>query len=229
MAILSSDQVKMTSILEKAVAIIAPHRCVICGDYNNILCKVCVCDVLAIEVAHCVLCGKPSVDWRICAACGPLTYIWPFAAYDGPAKVLITALKFGHVRAAAEPLAACMDRVLPYVGPDWTVVPIPTAAARIRVRGYDQALLLARALAAKRGLPCRTLLTRQSGVRQVGANRKTRQIQAAHLFTAAPAKGKKILLVDDVCTTGATLKAAAVALHRAGAQEIAAAVVAWKT
>lgn len=95
----------MTSLLEKTVAIIAPHRCVVCGNYNNILCKTCTYDVPVIEVSYCVLCGKPATDWRICPACGPLTYIWPFAAYDGHVKALIKALKFEHVRAAAGPLA----------------------------------------------------------------------------------------------------------------------------
>lgn len=122
-----------------------------------------------------------------------------------------------------------MSRTLPYLDETWVIVPIPTAPARIRTRGYDQALLLARALAATRKLPYRRLLTRQSSARQLGANRRTRQAQAAHLFTAADATGKKILLVDDVCTTGATLKAAATALRQAGATEVAAAVAAWKT
>ena len=229
MAILSSDHVKMTSILEKVVAIIAPHRCIICGDYNNMLCKTCVYDAPAIEVVQCVLCGKPTVDWRVCAPCAPLTYIWPFAAYEEPVKTVIAALKFKHARAAAEPLAACLDRVLPYLDDSWVIVPIPTASARIRQRGYDQAKLLARALAAKRKIPCQYLLTRQSDARQVGANRQTRQAQADHLFTAVAATGKKVLLIDDVCTTGATLKAAATALRTVGAQEVAAAVVAWKT
>lgn len=231
MAILSSDQVKMTSILEKIVAIIAPHRCIICGNYNNILCLACLHAVPRLEVACCVLCGKPTPDWRLCASCGSITslqYIWPFAAYDGAIASAIHVLKFDHARAAAGPLAQCMDMAIPYIATDWIIVPIPTAPVRVRQRGYDQALLLAQELAARRQLSCLTLLTRQHNTRQVGATRRVRQAQVNHLFAAKSVVGKKILLVDDVCTTGATLQAAAHALNQAGATEIAAAVVAWK-
>jgi ComF family protein len=228
MAILSSDQVKMTSLLEKIVAIIAPHRCIVCGNYDNALCAACSDNVLRLEAPVCVLCGRPTPDWRTCAMChSSLSYVWPLASYQGEVKALLHAYKFEHVRALAEPLAACLDTALPYLDSSWTVVAIPTAPARVRQRGYDQAVLLARELAKKRGLAYRQLLVRQTAARQVGATRKTRQKQAAELFAARTTQGR-VLLVDDVCTTGATLQAAALALKKAGATEVAAVVVAWK-
>lgn len=228
MAILSSDHVKMTSILEKIVAIIAPHRCILCGNYNNKLCALCAADLPCLEVSACVLCGAPTVDWRTCHACkSPLAFIWPYAAYQDEIRAILHAYKFEHARALAEPLAACLAATIPYLDSSWAIVPTPTASARARQRGYDQAVLLARELAKKRGLQYRQPLVRQSSVRQVGASRTMRQRQATQLFVARPVRGR-VLLVDDVCTTGATLQAAAAALKKAGATEVAAVVVAWK-
>ena len=231
MAILSSDQVKMTSLLEKIVAIIAPHRCIVCGNYDNILCISCLHDIPRLEVSCCVLCGKPTVDWRVCIACEPrakLMRIWPFAEYTGITEAVIKRFKFAHARAAADPLAICIDMTLPYLEPGWLVVSIPTAAVRVRQRGYDQAALLAHALAKKRGLAYASVLNRRHNMRQLGASRVARRAQASQMFTAQSVRGKKVLLVDDVCTTGATLQAAAVALKKAGAAEVSATVVAWK-
>jgi predicted amidophosphoribosyltransferase len=58
MAILTSSQVKMTSLLEKTVAIIAPHRCIACSNYNNVLCESCVAELPYIKEPFCVLCGR---------------------------------------------------------------------------------------------------------------------------------------------------------------------------
>lgn len=231
MAILSSDQVKMTSILEKAIAIIAPHRCVCCGNYNNILC-VGIYGLPRPAYAVCVFCARPTVDWQVCAMCSPLaglTYLWPFAEYSGVIEEVIKRYKFAHARAAARPLAACISVALPYLPTEWVIAWIPTAAPRVRQRGYDQARLLANEVARLRQLECVDLLARQSNARQVGASREVRHAQARQFFgVTQQVRGKRILLIDDVCTTGATLAAAANSLRHAGAVEVVAAVIAWR-
>ncbi|HSW81720.1 MAG TPA: phosphoribosyltransferase family protein [Candidatus Saccharimonas sp.] len=158
-----------------------------------------------------------------------MRYVWPAALYEGNFERVIHLLKFERSRAAHIPLAAAMQAALPY--DDWLVVPLPTASRRMRQRGYDQAVLLAQAIAKARGLPTRLVLERVQSTRQLGSNRVQRQKQSTKMFCMMPranVQGTKILLVDDVCTTGATLTAAARLLKQAGAAQIDAVVAAWQ-
>jgi ComF family protein len=101
------------------------------------------------------------------------------------------------------------------------LVPVPTAAARARRRGYDQARLLARELSRRTGLPYLDCLARHGNAHQVGASGGTRRSQLQGVFRVtvpgARLRGARLVLIDDVMTTGATLEAAAAALTRAGA------------
>ena len=128
-------------------------------------------------------------------------------------------------------MALALHAILPHIGPDEVIVPLPTAASRVRQRGYDQSLLLAKELARLRGIECRTLLERSQPTRQVGSDRKLRQQQAKLAYSLPNpklAKGRRIWLVDDICTTGASLSAAASLFKRAGAAEVNGVVVAWQ-
>ena len=119
--------------------------------------------------------------------------------------------------------------VLAPQGRHWLVVPIPTATTRVRQRGYDQAKLLARAIARQTGLRYTNCLVRQGQAHQVGASRQARhnQLEGA-LRVKKTVQGVCIILVDDVTTTGATLEAAASVLRQAGAQQIEALTFAYK-
>jgi ComF family protein len=137
-------------------------------------------------------------------------------------------LKFAHARAAVDPMAALLvGRCL--FDADTLFVPVPTATNRVRQRGYDQAELLCRALAAHTGLPYRLALARHGQSRQVGTSRSERlkHLENALRVTASPlVHGKHIVLIDDVLTTGATLEAAARVVKRAGAKRVDAIVFA---
>ncbi len=111
---------------------------------------------------------------------------------------------------------------------DW-VVPIPLSALRLRERGYNQASLIARPLAWQIGKPFRPgALSRVVATRsQVGLNREQRRANVRQAFRAAPdVAQKRVLLVDDVATTGATMDAAARALRQTGAVAVIAITVA---
>jgi ComF family protein len=150
----------------------------------------------------------------------------PFA-YEGPLRELVARLKYRNtrsglgwvagalaasVRAAAEPAGARLDTVT------WP----PTTRARARQRGFDQAEHLARAVARELGLPARSLLRRERGVAQTGRSR-TDRVRGPVFAARTAVPGARVLVVDDVATTGATLAAAALALRRAGASAVAAA------
>jgi len=138
--------------------------------------------------------------------------------FDGVARELIVALKFRHRRSAADVLATQMVRRLHLAAVD-VVTWAPTSNGRVRRRGYDQAELIARAVARQLGVQCVRLLYRAHGTPQTGKSRSERL--AGPAFRARrPRNGLKVLVVDDVVTTGATLLTAADALLRAGVAEV---------
>lgn len=141
--------------------------------------------------------------------------------YEGAGRDLVTALKYRNHRAALDRLArAGAARV---VGAVDVVTWPPTSAARRRRRGYDQAELAARAVAGHLGRPARPLLRREGGPPQTGrsaADRRDGPRFTARRGAAARVAGARVLLVDDVVTTGATLRAAARVLAELGADEV---------
>ncbi len=137
-------------------------------------------------------------------------------AYEGVGRELVARLKYRNARAAAGFLAGAMAALVD-AGEVDVVTWAPTTAARRRRRGFDQAALLARLVARRMGRPCRPLLTRPSGPPQTGRPGAARRLPRA--FAARPSCGR-VLLVDDVVTTGATMTAAARALRAAGATQV---------
>lgn len=224
----------MTSLLEKTLSVIAPHRCIKCSNYNNILCSTCVNEVAGIEPPACVLCGVYSDNWQICATCTSttkLTGVWVAGDYEAELKALIHAYKFDHARAACQPLAQCIVNALPHLDKTWLVTTVPTISQHVRQRGYDHARLLAQEVARKTKLDFKETLLRKQNVQQRGAARAERFQQTSQAFALQPRAsltGKNVLIVDDVCTTGATMTAAAAVLQGAGVRQIWGAVAAWR-
>jgi len=150
--------------------------------------------------------------------------------YENAAKDALWQLKFGNARAAAANVAQVMQPLFEELGgQDVVVVHIPTATSRVRMRGYDQAKLIARICARRTRLRYAPLLIRLGQQRQVGLRREERLSQLENAYRVRDShhiRGAHIVLVDDVVTTGATLEAAARALKRGGAQKIEAIIFA---
>jgi ComF family protein len=137
--------------------------------------------------------------------------------YDGPARELVARFKYRNARAGlgwlAEGMAALVDpRSVDVV--TWA----PTTRARRRKRGFDQARLLAKAVARRLGVPCVSLLRRKPGAPQTGRDLASRRTGGS-FQTRCSVRGR-VLLIDDVVTTGATVRSATRALHNAGANEV---------
>lgn len=144
-------------------------------------------------------------------------------AYDDDARAAITALKNRGERARITALADAMAALV--VSVEGIVITwAPTGPARRRQRGFDQAELLARAIARRRGLRVESLLRRLSGPAQAGRSAEERR--AGPRLIARRRWDLPVLVVDDVATTGATLTAAAAALRAAGVPEVHGLVVA---
>lgn len=148
-----------------------------------------------------------------------------FAAvvYEGVGRQLVTRTKYHGSAAGLGWMASALTQ---RVGlPDVDVVTwVPTTSRRRRQRGYDQAELLARAVARQMHLPCRRLVVNMGTGSQTGRSRAQR-LAAPAMDPVAPAPAR-VLVVDDVVTTGASLGATAAALRRAGAREVWGAVLA---
>lgn len=194
-----------------------------------------------IDGPKCDSCAQPfavDVDGGRCLDCmrDPLPVGWTDAwgHYRGALERVLHAFKFQRHDWFSEPFAdALRELVVAHDdGPFDAVVPVPMSRAKLRRRGYNQAELLARALARRLGLRCDVALLDKRSERRTQSTlaKAERAANVRGAFTASPrAASQSILLVDDVCTTGETLRACAAALRRAGAARVCAVVVAKAT
>lgn len=224
-----------------------PVACLLCeqpvaevGDGTSALCGSCRRALPGGGRLRCPVCAAPrSAAANGCADCARLDPAFSAtvaaADYRSPLAEAIVALKFG---ARTELASGCGRLVAAAVDPAMAVdalVPIPLAPARLVERGFNQAALIATALARHwpPDAPCRPRLQsrwlsrRRETRRQTGLGGDQRRHNLDRGFVATPAvAGKSVALVDDVMTTGATLDAAARALRAAGARDVVALVVA---
>jgi ComF family protein len=213
--------------IETILQLLAPWSCLVCGDEGEFVCASCYDAVPAAS-------ASPLDGTRLDSAwLGRARFkgAWAASDYRGLSKDLVYKLKFERAAGLAWTLAKIMDERLPSFASDTLVVPLPTANKRVRQRGYDQAVLLARAFAKQRSLTFVQMLARQGHQRQVGANREQRHAQLARAWRIkkpALMRGASILLVDDVLTTGATIESAANLCMQHGARSVRAITFAQK-
>ncbi|MDQ1467171.1 MAG: hypothetical protein QOH10_1586 [Actinomycetota bacterium] len=196
-----------------AVGAVLPGRCPGCGRAAEPICPACAA---GLRTPPALATPAPLDGW-----------VAPFA-YEGVAREIVARVKYRNERAAlpwlAEAMAAALRERYPRgISSGPTVVTwAPASAGRRHRSGFDHAELLARAVARRLGLPAFRLLTRDHGPPQTGRTRSGRQAGPSLRPAGGAARGRAVLLVDDVLTTGATLSAAAAALRRAGALRVVA-------
>lgn len=221
-------------VVDYLLSYVAPHACVACGIEGTLLCEWCELDAFMPVPGRCFRCKRLSADSATCSTCIrqiPLKNVWVRTEYDGIPKQLLHRFKFERAVAAVGQIARATAETLPYLPATTLIIPVPTATSRVRQRGYDHAVLIAKEIAKQTGLPYQEPVVRLTQTRQVGAGRKLRlsQLEAAFFVTQPQmVRRKDILLIDDVVTTGATLQAVARALKQAGAKSVRAAVFAQK-
>ena len=219
--------------LQELLALLAPPTCLACrrplGAAGSLLCPGCTRGLPWLRGPGCPRCGLPRHRRdRGCPAAGAaFALAWAPLAYDGVARDLVGALKFRGALPVARLMGAQLAPGLPPAlrGVD-AVVPVPPHRGRRRRRGFDPAGELARALAERLELPLVTCLRRGGGRRQVGASQRARRDPGRLVVRAVAPPPERVLLVDDVHTTGATLDACARALAAGGGRWIVAATYA---
>lgn len=215
-----------------------PPRCAGCDSREAWFCAQCVDQLARAASPCCSLCGEPmpapvrSTRTSLCPRCQahPLALDGlRFVAYfEGPLRRAVHQLKYRGCRAVAPALGHLMaDAFLADSPPCELLVPVPLHARRLRERGYNQAALLAQAVGAELVVPVHTTaLVRCRETRsQVKLNASERRENVRRAFTVPPAvaetiRERAVVVVDDVCTTGATLEACAMALRQAGARSV---------
>ena len=209
-----------------------PSQCAVCHHWPaQLLCEACV-NTFAQPLHRCLTCAKPLEGVaEHCPQCRktppPLDRCLAAVAYSYPWPTVIQEFKFGEETGWARQLGLLM-RSIPWVEPaleaaDW-VIPMPLSNQRLRERGFNQALLLALALEPKKTVS-NAMLRVQHTAPQSSLHRNERLTSLRSAFAMAPewqpqARGKQVVIVDDVMTTGASLHAVATCLRQAGVAHV---------
>lgn len=211
--------------------LLLPGECMLCRaslaarEWDALACALCRARWRRLPPPFCHRCGQPGLPDQGCRFCTDwapaLGRVRSAVWLEGSAREAVHHLKYGGWPGMARALAEAMRGLEP-LEPGTVLVPIPLGSARLRSRGYNQAEVLARAVGSVAGLAVAPGLLRRSRETRsqtaLAPSARAANVHAA--FMAAGAVPDRLVLVDDVCTTGATLVAAAEALRAAGATRV---------
>lgn len=207
-----------------------PFRCV-CGKWGETICSDCFLTISINKTQLCPICKKISENGKTCSSCRGksfLTGVMIFGEHEGVLKDLIWQYKYEFIRNLSEPLAQLLEeRFGPFVKKKkFLITAVPSSKKRLRWRGFNQSALLGQSLADKTNLSFENLLIRLGQNKsQVGLSKKLRASNIEGKIDqnkniSVIAKSRRILIVDDVYTTGATLEECAKILRQMGATEV---------
>jgi ComF family protein len=215
---------------EALLDLLFPPRCVGCQRYGTWLCPECSSEIERIRGPLCPRCGQPGAESdRLCPACRrvtpPIDGIRSAAYFEGVLREAIHRLKYRGVQALARPLGQLMaEQWAVWRIPAEVIVPVPLHPARLSERGFNQAVLLAHQLEAAIGLPVETgcLVRTRATAPQTSLDAVARRDNVWGAFRCLDDRlaGRQVVLIDDVCTTGATLNACSVALQDIGVSSV---------
>lgn len=210
-----------------------PEFCVQCGVEGSVFCSVCREGWVPFPIqTKCIVCTSDTLFGRLCDQCADLIGVegvFSIGPYRDPVlKGLIRNWKYFSVTKAGEILNELLSRTLqdyPYLLPEVdAIVPIPLHKKRMNERGFDQAEDVARAASGVLNVSLRACLKRRvytsAQARIDRMQRDEREFERAFVYTGLGDVPERVLLVDDVWTTGTTMKSAAKELRRVGVEKI---------
>lgn len=218
------------AVLDALRTLVFPQRCVGCGVRGSLLCAPCEARLPWLPDAICTGCGSVGTHAtprpHCAGATGPLSELLVACAFEGPVRRAIHALKYRRARDHAPLLGNVLARAVSLsLGGIDVLVPVPLAAGRCRSRGFNQSELIARVVGARLDIPVASELvmrTRETEA-QVGLDGAARRENVKGAFgcpAGAVVVGRYVARLDDVTTTGATLRACAEPLLAAGAASV---------
>ncbi len=226
----------LLSAVQTATDLLFPQRCVHCGADGSLFCTSCETASTRLQASEvCRTCALPSRSGT-CENCfsdpPALNRAIAVFTYQSEIRDAVTALKYKDIRAISGRLGTLMAESMPNPNrtPIDTIVPVPISRSRLRSRGYNQSELLARQISESSGITLNSGLLERTAdgtpqARTESIEERTANVQ--HAFRATTNLNElRILLVDDVMTTGATLNACATALKDSGAAWVGALVLA---
>jgi ComF family protein len=228
------------AILNGVFTAVFPDDCRVCGsplrEFSRIpVCSFCLRFPEALSAEHfCAQCHtaflnpKPLDENGLCTLCAhglcAFDRVYSVAEYEGRVRRLIHLLKYGGMKGLAKPLGRMMLAGLPREEKFDLIVPMPLHWTRRLRRGFNQAELLAKCIAARFRLPIvRGLRRKRRTPVQAGLTHAERRDNVAGAFSVrkiSAVRDRHVLLIDDVLTTGATVNSAAAALRHAGARRV---------
>lgn len=219
--------------------ILFPSRCLTCQAETRgreVICENCFSKIKINQTLFCGLCrARLAANKKICHQDFPYLLGSACDYEEGAVKNLIASLKFQLIKAAAEPLAEWLieyARAIDWPWQEWLVVPMPLSRQRLRERGFNQVELMGEIFA--RHFGARVEKESLERIKNTSPQSEAKSFEqrlsnlkgAFRVISPALVAGKKIALLDDVVTSGATLKEAALTLKAAGAKRILALTVA---
>jgi len=224
----------MTSLFSQLLDLIFPPRCAICKKKGQkMICDDCLSKVVYIKPPICRICGKPRDKYfagDLCEDCSregmPFEIARSVVLYDGVIKEAIHKFKFEGKRALSsflgEFLIDYLKRGYIPVKKIDAVIPLPLSRKRFRQRGYNQTELLAKEISGHYSInvDSSSLKKVKDITPQFELSREKRMSNVKGAFSSSPLPGKNVLLIDDIYTTGATVREASRALKAAGAKNV---------
>jgi ComF family protein len=218
----------LLNICTRRLQRLLPRRCLLCDapTAGSWACDGCACELPYLPPARCAVCALPLASATVCGACmnRPPAFdrLSAVFAYDFPVNALIHAFKYGGRLALAPALGEALASAGAPVAD--VLVPVPLAPRRLRERGFNQALELARIVSRRHGIPilagaCRRVADTPPQV-ALPWRERAKNVRRAFACDAA-LSGSRVAVVDDVVTTGATLNEVARSLRQAGAVSVA--------
>lgn len=222
----------LDALISKVLNIIYPSKCPSCESVSDIffhspMCASCWSQIQGYSGPSCRICAMPfsSEYGEVCGQClkkaPPFSKVMNYGLYEGLLAEAINHLKFHSLKRLAKPLSRLL---LQFDLSDIDgIVPVPLSIRRLRERGFNQSLLIARFIAKeiKAPLLMDILLKKKETLPQTGLSAKERLLNLKNAFEVkGNIRGLKLLLVDDVMTTGATVTECSKELMKAGAKEV---------
>lgn len=205
---------------------IAPARCVGCSSYGGWQCDACGAGVVRLKRQYCYICGVVSEAGATCARCkdlGVLDGVWVACEYsEGWIRSAIHSFKYNGNHQLVGSLSRILNQAIPDDFTGGLVVGVPSHWSRVFTRGFNQAEQLAMSVAVMRGWRFQSVLKKAAKTRpQVGLRRELRLKSVIDTIVLEKrVTDHRVIIVDDVMTTGATLEECAKVLRKAGVSEV---------